>query len=186
MIAEISTAVLDKLHAAGLDVSQIDFRDLVSRTTKNLIRPAVNINIDSATKSKVTLTTDKVNLNISLILVMQNLRDESFRKVGVYRLIQGVIDTLTHQDLGLDLQDHMRFTSFRNLTDKAYQDAGYIIYQVMFSCSYNVTYDDPLEKDLGFLESIWCEYYLQHPADRGTTGQYNAADLFTLETGSSG
>lgn len=186
MIADISTRILDRLKGAGLDISQIDFKDLVSRSTKNLIRPAVNINIDSATKTKVTLTSDRVNLNISLILVMQNLRDEGFRKAGVYRLIQGVVETLTHQSLGLPLQDKLRFTSFRNLTDKTYQDAGYILYQVMFSCSYLVTYDDPEEKDLGWLNSIWCEYYLQHPEDRGTTGPYDDSDMFTLETGSPG
>lgn len=186
MIAKISSAILDKLHKAGLDINQIDFKSLIAREIHNLLRPAVNINIDSASKTKITLTTDKINLNISLIVVLKNLRSEAFRKEGVYKIIDGIIETLTHQDLGLELQDDLRFVSFRNLTDRAYQDAGYIIYQIMFSCSYNVTYDDPKEKDLGWLDKIWCEYYLQHPSDRGITGQYDAADLFILETGANG
>jgi hypothetical protein len=73
------------------------------------------------------------------------------------------------QDLGLNLQDHLRPLSFNNVTDKNFSDAGYSIYQINFLASYNFKKESPDDDEAVALRTIVSDYFLQDPVDDGVS-----------------
>jgi hypothetical protein len=186
MIAEITEAILNRLKADGLEIREVGFKDLVDKTI-NLTRPAVNVVVQTATFDKVTLTTYKVRLDVSLIVVFQNVRagteGEARRKAGIYKIIEAVIQSLLLQKLDLDLENPLFPVSFRNITSEEYAKAGYQLYQIQMWCSYNFSKKD--EEDLGWFDRILAEYYLEprnYTGMLGVTGP-EASDLINCVTG---
>jgi len=170
MLADVSLKILDKLNAAGIQTNQIDFNEIVDRQVGALERPAVNISINHSTFQKVTMNKYKSVFIVSLYLLVQDVAGEKERRFKVYDLIEAIVNSLLLQDLGLDLQDHLRPQSYNNVTDKKFSDAGYAIYQLDFLASFNFrkeTSDD--EKDLGALRTIVSDYFLQDPKDDGVS-----------------
>jgi len=187
MLSSICRAVLDKINTAGIDVRETDIRDLVNRNV-NLSRPACNIAVNAGTFEQMTVFgTYKVMAEISLIVLLQHLKGESYARFEVQDILDSLIQALMLADLGLELQDPLMPSSFRNITDQTYADAGFQVYQLNFRCSYNVTKESD-EEDWGTLTSILAKYYLQ---PRDYTGMYGvtgpeAQDLILYEGGSTG
>lgn len=186
MISAICRKILDKLNTSGIDVQQTTLRDLVNRKV-NLRRPAANIAVNSATFTPITMTTYSVVLEISLIVVLQNLKSEEHARIEVYDILDSIIQAFLLTDLGLDLQDPLTPASFRNITDQKYAEAGFEIYQLNMRCAYNVTKESD-EEDWGILTSILTKYYLQ---PRGYTGMLGVTGpemqgLIWYEGGSTG
>jgi len=184
MIAEVVVGILEKLKAAGLDVREYSFKNLVDGTV-SLTRPAVNISCNTADFQKVTINTWKAKLNISLIVVFQHLKGgstgEALRKEGVYKILEAIIQALLLQKLDLELQNPLFPMSFRNVTTEKYANAGYQLYQINFWTSINFTRTDEAE-DWGNLTSIMAEYYLQprtYTGMQGVTGPeaYDILDM---------
>lgn len=128
MIEKISENVLIKLRSEGLDTDDIDFNELVDRQVGALMRPKVNVSINTGTFQKVTLQTYKVNLLVSLFVIVQNVSGEKERRFAAYALINAIINILLLEKLGLPLQDPLTPAGFNNVTDKAFSDAGYSLY----------------------------------------------------------
>ena len=169
MISDICRAILDKLNTAGIDVRQIELRDLVNRTL-SLRGPAVNVAVDAATMTPLTVNSVyKVTLDISLILVLKNLKGEESARLESQDILDALIQAFTLTDLGLELQDPLVPTSFRNITDKEYADGGFQLYQLNLRCSYNVEKESD-EEDWGILTSILTKYYLQPRTETGMLG----------------
>jgi hypothetical protein len=169
MITEISMKILDRLNSAGIQTKQIDFREMVGRQVGALDRPAVNIAVNQSTFTKVTMNKYKAALTISLFLMVQDVAGEKERRFKVYDLIDAIISTLILQDLGLNLQDHLRPLSFNNVTDKNFSDAGYSIYQINFFASYNFKKESPDVDGAVALRTIVSDYFLQDPTDDGVS-----------------
>jgi hypothetical protein len=161
----VSNGILNKLKSAGLKVDQIDFNELVDRNTGALERPVVNISINAGAFQKVTLTTYKQSVIVSLFIMIQHLGSEESRRFMSYRLVSAIAKVLLLEKLGLPLQDSLKPMSFNNVTDAKYGAAKYLIYQLDLSCSFNIHKDT--EKDLGELETIVNHYFLQDPVDDG-------------------
>ena len=186
MIAEVVAGILEKLKAAGLDVREVGFKDLIDGTI-NLTRPAVNLSVNLGDFQKVTMATWKLKMNISMIVIFQHLRagsiGEALRKEGIYKILEAIIQALLLQKLDLELQNPLFPLSFRNVTTAKYAGAGYQLYQMNFWCSTNFTRTDEAE-DWGNLTSILAEYYLQ-PRDytgmQGVTGP-EAYDILDMTT----
>jgi hypothetical protein len=174
MITEVSEAILDKLKASGLNVREIAFKDLIDRTI-NLDRPAVNVTINAGTFEKVTTTTYKSRLEVSMIVIFGWLRagvtGEMQRKEGVYKLLEAIFQALCFQKLTQDMENPLMPSGFRNITTLEYAKAGYQLYQTTMWTTVNFTKTD--SDDQGTITSILAQYFLQ-PRDytgmQGVTG----------------
>ena len=154
-LSQISEGILTYLEDAGVETRQIDFKEITDRAVGSLQRPAVNISINSGSWSKITLTAKKVNCKIDLLLLVQNLKGEKERRNDVYNLMEAIGDALFIVSLDLELQDLVQPRAFTNVTDARFNDAGYILYTMEFSCSF---VQEKTEEDLGILRSIVNNY----------------------------
>jgi hypothetical protein len=159
MITEVTTSILDLLEADGLDVRQVDFKDLIDRKL-NLTRPAVNISINMGDAEQVTLTTYKMWLQVSLIVVFQHLKDEAHRKEGVFAILDAMNASLVCQRPFGMMENILIPVSFRNVTTSEYSQAGCQLYELKYKTSVTYTYNDRLD-DFGTLKGLLLKYYLQ-------------------------
>jgi hypothetical protein len=191
MIAEVTEGILNRLKADGLEVKEIAFKDLIHQKLI-LQRPAASVVVQTGDFKQVTLTSYKVRLDVSVFIVFQGLRagveGDARRKAGTYKILEAVVQSLLLQDLGLDLENPLIPTSFRNVTTTELYDAGYQVYQLVFWCSYVFTKNEPADEDYGVLQRMLVDYYLD-PRDYtgmiGVTGP-EASDLILLPTGVAG
>jgi hypothetical protein len=183
MIAQITMGILNRLKEKGLDCREINFLDLINGSM-NLVRPAVNITVQTGSFKKITLNTYKNTLDVSLIIVFNTPKagptGEAYRKEGVYKILEAIVNALLLQYLDLDLENPLWPVSFRNITSAVYAKAGYSLYQLMLTCSYN--YDKEAEEDLGSLEKLLAQYYLEPRDYTGMIGVPGpeASDEITL------
>ena len=184
MIKELSLEILNTLNAAGLDTQQISFQEIVDRQVGALERPAVNISVDQGTFQKVTMTSYKSMIVVSLYIMIQNVAGEKERRFTVYDLLEAIVSTLLLKDFGLSLQDHMRPQSFNNVTDKKFSDAGYSIYQINFLTSFIFTKEpSEEEQDIGILKTIVSDFFLQDPTDDGISDKQTIVTFITVNGG---
>lgn len=151
----ISEAILSYLENAGIDTRQIDYKEIIDRSVGSLQRPAVNISISSGAWQKITLDTKKVNLNVSLLILVQNIKGEKERRFEIYALIEAIADALFIVSLDLELQDLLEPVSFTDVTDTRFADAGYQLMQMQFTCSYNYR---QVQEDEGILRTLVNSY----------------------------
>jgi hypothetical protein len=176
MLAELTSAILEKLSLEGLDTSEISFKDLIDKTI-NLTRPAVNIVVNQAGYEKCSMQSWKAKVVVSLIVVFQNLQGgrlgEQRRKEGIYKLIESIVNILLLERLDLRLENPLMPSGVRNITSADYARAGVQMYELTFTCSYLVS--KVIEEDMGTIKSIMAQYFLEpnnHPAQN---------DLINLE-----
>lgn len=183
---QIAEAITKQLKSDGLEVREVGYKDLVDGTL-NLTRPAVNVVIKSADYQKVTLTTYKCRAEVTVYVVFQDVRPgtagDARRREGTYQILEAVVDSLMISYLGLDLENPLFPSAFRDVTTEKYGNAGYRIYELTFWCSFNHEVKD--RDDLGYLNSLLVKYYLE-PRDYtgmiGVTGP-EAEDLINCPTG---
>ena len=177
MKTEISNRILVKLKNAGILVKNVDFQAIRDRKVGALSQPAANISINSGTFQKVTLTTYKQAVIVSIFIMVQELRGEYARRFMIYELITSLAKVLLLEKLGLPLQDSLKPVGFNDVTDEKYSDAGYLIYQLNMACSFNIHKDE--EEDIGELESIVNHYFLQDPTDDGVQDAEGLVELYS-------
>lgn len=187
MISELVEGITKQLKADGLEIREVGFKDLVDGTI-NLTRPAVNVVVKTGDYQKVTLTSYKCRADVSVYIVFQDVRGgtagDTRRREGVYKILEAVTQSLLLSDCGLDFLENPLFpVSFRNVTTAEYAKVGFQIYELMFWCSFIFEKTD--RDDLGYLNSLLVQYYLQ-PRDYtgmiGVTGP-EASDLINCPTG---
>jgi hypothetical protein len=154
-LPEISTAILSALEDGGIETRQIDYKEITDRQVGSLQRPAVNISVNAGNWTKITLDKRKLNVNVSLLLLVQNIKGEKERRFDIYNLMESIASTLFIVSMDLDLQDLLKPVSFVNVTDSRYNDAGYILMQMEFTCSYIY---ETVKEDLGVLREIVNSY----------------------------
>ena len=193
MIAALAEAITKRLKADGLDIREIGYRDLVDGTTINLTRPAVNVVVQSATYQQVTMTTYKARCDVSVFVVVQNVKPgiagDAQRREAVYAILEGVTQSLMIQKFADDVPDMegpLFPESFRNVTSPDYARAGFQVYELRFWCTLDFTQVDQAG-DYGYLWSILAKYYLptgaQWPTGMHTPTGPDAQDLILLPTG---
>lgn len=155
MLQEISESIYDYLQDAGIDTRQIDYKELTDRSIGSLQRPAVNVSINTGNWTKITMTTYKVDLTISLLILVQNIKGEKERRFDIYALMESIAQALFIISMDLELQNLIRPSNFNNVTDNRFNDAGYQLYQMNFAASYNY---HTTKEDLGLLRSIVNNY----------------------------
>ena len=172
MIAQITRGILDRLKSAGIDIREINFKSLKDGTV-NLVRPAVNITVNTSKFQKVTHNVYKNILAVSLLIVVNTpkagVTGEGRRAEITFDIIDKIVKALMFQYLGLPLENPTWPVSLRNITPAAYAGAGYTIYQLIITCSYNFKRDDSVD-DLGVLNSLLAQYYIEPRGDTGSQG----------------
>jgi hypothetical protein len=179
MLIDISTGILFKMQQGGLEIKEIDYDQVVDGEVGAISRPAVNISINKGVFQKVTMTAKKCIPTISLFLHIYDVRSEQGRRFKVYKLIEGIINTLNGSDLNLELQDNLKPINFLYTTRDDLARAGYIVYQFDFTCSFNFEEENESNVDLGEMKTIVNSFYLQDPVDDGIEDQSGEIDLVT-------
>ena len=177
MLAKISEKILSHLNDNGLDVQEIEFKQLVDRQVGSLMRPKVNVSINDGTHKKVTMNTYKQIPIVSLFLMVQNLKGEKEARFAAYKLIDAIVNSLLLEKLDLPLQDPFKPIRFTNVTDDEYSGSNYSLYQIDFTCSFNYTATLPEDKDQGELLKIVNTYYND---DQNFKGE---VDLSSVDSG---
>jgi len=155
----VTKKVLERLKASDIDINDIDFQAILDKKNMPIKKPKVNISVDTGAFKKITMRKYKAKIIISLILVVFNLRGEKQRKTSNYDLIDAIIDDLFLEKLGLDLQDPIAPVAFSNITDEDFDNAGYSLYQLDFTCSYNF-FKTAVTGDKGELSSIVSRFFV--------------------------
>ncbi len=182
--SKLSQAILDKMNAAGIETSDLDMKKLANQQVGALRRPAISIAIDNASYKKVTLTTYKTVLIVTLFLMVSNVgvKGEELNRKNILNLTEAIVDALLLEKLGLPLQDPLIPLSVTNLTGFPYSGAGYQVYELKFTCSHNFEHIPDNEKDLGVLKKIVVDYFI-HPDDDGIKDASSEINLTGLDGG---
>ncbi|MCG7851454.1 MAG: hypothetical protein MIO92_02925 [Methanosarcinaceae archaeon] len=174
MLDLISEGILEHLKNKGLDVSDIDFNALVDRKIGSTTVPKVNVSIDEGTHQKVTMNTFKQIPVIAIYLCVQNLKSERESRFAAYKLMGKIVDNLLIEKLDLPLQDALTPVRFQNVTDEQYAGAGFSLYQIDFTCSFNYTKELADNIDEGSILEIINTYYV---GDEEHAGIVNLVDI---------
>jgi len=171
MIAELIDKIESKLIQSGLQVKEINFKDLVTEKTQTIGKPSVSIVCDQSTARKLAMNTYNYRIIVSLILTTHKLptmvpRAEKTKKQQVYELIEAIIDTIQLQKFGLDLENGLIPMGFRYITPYPLYEKGYQVYQIQFWSSFNVKHVPAADEDKGTLLSILAQY--EFPPDSTT------------------
>jgi len=169
MLADIELKILDFLNAAGLGIRNTDIKK-----GRSIEYPAVFVFTENGRFKKLTLSKYKCELGVFVLIAFRNVKSEKIRRHGLYPILEGVVQGLMLNDLGLDI-DPLVPKSFRNITDKDMQKSDVLAYQLEFSTSFTMK---PPEEPTTDLLRIGLEYYLQDPVD---DGQVDAQDEITLQ-----
>jgi len=182
MTENVCRSILNKLQSSGIETRQLAFQEMLDRNVGALQRPAINISVNSARFQKITLYDYRCFLELTLYLMASdlNLNGEEKRRFIIHNLIEGITDSLFLKKLGLELQDPITPMSFANVTDERFSSAGYIIYELKFSTSFNFEKDasnsDEMSDD-GVINSIVTDFYLQDPSDDGISDSTSSLTL---------
>jgi len=170
MLAEIAEAVETTLKSAGLRFALVEVHG--ADPDREMPSPAALIYVDSGEFEKLASESYKVFADITVALVFKDLGREKARRAGVAALIEGVVDALALQSLGIPIAP-IKPQGFRNVTDKDLAELGLVVFAVRFKTSFTWTKPDPDADALDLLR-IGLNYFLQDPADDAVA---DAADL---------
>jgi len=136
--------------------------------------PAVYVYIEDGEFRKADLDGFNVGINIYLTIKFKNLRNEKQRRHGIYPILQGILEALTLQDLGLEIEP-LKPKAFGNITTDNQAVAGILVFQMAFETDYYLAKIE--EESIIDLFKIGLGYYLQWPSDDGIK---DSEDLITL------
>lgn len=169
MIAEIELEILDWLGSAGLGIRNSDIKK-----GDSIQYPAVFVYTETGKFSKSTMTKYRCELGVFVLIAFRDVKSEKRRRHGLYPILEGVIQGLMLNDLGLDI-DPLVPKGFRNITDKEMAAGDVLAYQIDFATAFTVK---PPEETTVDLLRIGLEYYLQDPVDDEVM---DAQDIVTLQ-----
>ena len=169
MIADIELKILDYLNSAGLGIRNTDIK-----TGKSINYPAVFVYTEIGKFTKQAMSRYKCGLGVFVLIAFHDVKSEKKRRHGLYPILEGVIQGLMLNNLGLGI-DPLVPKGFRNITDKDMQKSNVLAYQLEFSTAFTMK---PPEEETVDLLKVGLEYYLQDPVD---DGQLDAQDLVELK-----
>lgn len=184
ILIDISMNILDIMKHGGLQTEEIDFEEFLNSEVGTMVKPTVNISINSGVLSNVTQNSIKKCVpDIKLSLIVQDLSSEKGRRFEIYNLISKIIQILDKNDLNLDLQNPIDCKGFTNTTTDRYAEAGYIVFQIAMTCSFLYVSEIKDYEDIGEMKTIVNNYYLQDPSDDGVADESGQVDLDIVDGG---
>ncbi|NIP26039.1 MAG: hypothetical protein GWN94_24880 [Phycisphaerae bacterium] len=173
---KILDGIETRLSAAGVDMN-VDFRELVEKETGTIHvnKPVGNLSVNQATYKRVTMNNKyQCDMIVSFFLIVSEFKEKKNRR-AILKLINAIDRILFHADIGVTLQKRLEPVGFTNVTDADYRDAGAMLYQLDYTCSYTTMIET--ETDLGIITLIYNKLYLQEPSDDGVVDAESQVEL---------
>ncbi|ABC76431.1 phage protein Gp37 [Syntrophus aciditrophicus] len=168
MLSEIEEAIAarikEKLAAAAGYVA-------VQRGTEGIPQPAVYVSLEEGAFEKVSSDSFRQTVKGYVDIVFSHLGNEEQRRRGIYPILEGIVQTLLLQTLGLGIAP-LRPKAFRNVTSEALRAKGLLVYSLEFETGCHLRKLD--EEAAADLLRVGLNYYLQDPEDDEVA---DAADL---------
>jgi hypothetical protein len=134
----------------------------VQRGIEGIPQQAVYVSAEEGTFTRVTDDVLKQQVTIYVDIVFSNVQSEAQRRKGVYPIMEGVLQCLFGQQLGLAITPLIPKT-FRNTTTEELKSKGLIAYSLEMSTSYHIRrVDDEAVTDLFY---VGLKYFLQPDPD---------------------
>lgn len=171
MIVEIENKIVDWVGAAGLGVRNADVKK-----GKSIQYPAAFVTTEAGNFTPQGQVNFRCDLKIFLSIGFRDVSSERDRRKGLYPILEGVIQGLMGNDLGLAIKP-LAPVKFNNVTDKELMAAGVTAFRLEFATTFTFK---PTAEDGAELLRIGLDYFLQDPAD---DGKADATDEITLKEG---
>lgn len=110
----------------------------VKRGAEGIPQPAVYVSVEEGKFRKVTSDTYAQETTVWVDIVFTNLQNEAQLRKGVYPLLEGIIQCLLLQKLGLKISPLIP-ESFANTTTQEQKEKGLIIFSLKMRTEYNIT-----------------------------------------------
>ncbi len=163
----IALRIKTKMEAAA---GHID----VQRGIEGVPAPAVYVSIDDGAYERTASNTFSQEITCWIDIVFSNVQNEAQRRKGIYPILQGIVQCLFLQDLGLKMTPLVP-KSFRNITSEEHKGHGLIIYALEMKTKTYITRQD--DEAITDLFTVGLNYYLK-PGDETV----DAIDLVTVQT----
>jgi hypothetical protein len=169
MLTQIEDAIVERIQTklaatAGMVA--------VQKGAEGLPQPAVYISTEAAKFEKTTMQSYRQEVTIFVDIIFSHLASEGERRKGVYLILQGIVQTLLLQNLGLAITPLVP-RNWRNVTTEEFREKGLIVYSLELATSFVITkLDDEAVADL---LTVGLNYYLK-PGD----DVVDASDTVTL------
>lgn len=144
----------------------------VQKSTQQLnTQTAVAVAVLEGTFERITDTSFRQDVTVSVLIKFKNLQSEEARRKGINPIIQGVIQLLIMKSLGLEIKK-LKPKRFRDVTTEEKYAGGTIEYLLEFQTSFTIKVLD--EEEAAELVTLGVSYLLTH----GDSAE-DAADVIT-------
>lgn len=174
-ISEIEDAIVERLQERLTTAGKI----AVQKGIEGFPQPALYVSTEDGTLTRSTADKYKQSLKIYLDIIFKHLGNEKERRRGIYLILEGAIQTLIGQDLGLKINP-LEVKGFRNTTSKELTDAGLLAFSIEVATSHYLTIQS--DEAITDLMTVGLAYYLREPLD-ATADSADAVDLPLLPKG---
>lgn len=159
MLSEIEDAVAARIEDRLSDAAGYV---AVQRGLEGIPKPAVYVAVESGKLSRVTSEAYKQTVTGYCFVVFSHLGGEDQRRRGVFPILEGILQAILLQTLGLDISPVVP-AGFRNATTEEFSQRGLIVFSLEFETSYILKkLADEIAADL---LRVGLNYYLQDPSD---------------------
>lgn len=172
MINQIEDAIVDRIKES---LSAAAAKVAVQKGADGIVQPAVYVSTESGKFGKISQATyeHELSLYVDIVFAYRGADDRDRRK-GIYLLLEGVLQTLFLQRLGLAIKPILP-KSWRNTTTEEYRQQGMLIFSLELATAYTISRVNEAEAE--DLLAVGLNYYLT-PGDDAV----DAVDLVTLSS----
>jgi len=162
MINEIEDATVSLLTVNLESARKIG----VQKGVQGLTHPAVYASVDEGRFERVTSTTYKQFVTLYVDIIFSSLKDQKARREGINLILEGALQLLLLNDLGLDIHP-LTPKSWKNTTTAELDELGLISYSLELSTFYHLKKQSA--EEINDLISIGISYLLT-PGDATIDG----------------
>ena len=172
MISEIEAAAVDRIKTKlATAAGTVD----VQRGVEGIPQPAVYVSVEAGKFAKVAQRKWKQTVTVYVDVVFSYLGSDGERRKGVNLILQGIIQTLLEQKLGLAI-DPLVPGDWSNTTTEELRKGGLIAFSLRMQTAFVMKQLD--EEEAVDLLRVGLNYFLQDPADDDVA---DAADVVELD-----
>jgi len=155
MLSAIEEAAIARIKAKlTVAKAKID----VQRGIEGIPQQAVYVSAEEGTFVKVTDDVYRQTVTVFVDVVFSNVQSEAQRRKGVYPIMEGVLQCLFGQKMGLEITPVVP-KAWRNTTTQELKEKGLIAYSLEMTTSYHIKrIDDEAVVDLF---TVGLQYFLQ-------------------------
>jgi hypothetical protein len=135
MLSAIEDAVVAKIET---DLAAAAGQIEIKRGPEGIPQPAVHVSVEEGNFRKVTSETYAQETIVWVDIVFKHLQDEAQRRKGLYPILEGIVQCLLLQTLGLVIRPLIP-VSFMNTTPQEWKEAGFIVFSLKMRTEFNIT-----------------------------------------------